>query len=125
MINLQRQKIEDQLKDIEIYGLISQVSNEVYVWKVKKPNHYQAYKNHIYGRKLDTKEFCKSAEERNSLPKMYLLDEIKATEKTAFSYCIAWNKYFKEHGYQLVAYDSIIGIVEELTGEAHTVSDVI
>lgn len=102
---------------IEIYLILSQVDKEFYVWKTKAPNSYQAYKDHANLRYGRTKPLFEKSELMKKFPQMYILETITATGEQAFRHCIAWTKYFIEHGYQPLSNDKIVGYTEDLLEE--------
>lgn len=112
---------DEQQKEIDIYVLISQINKEAYVWKVKKGNHYSAYKKHVNGQKTQTKELFKKSEEQKNFPKMYLLESLNVTEHTAFSYCVAWTKYFIEHGFDVIASERLLAYIKYMKRDAKTI----
>lgn len=85
--------------ETEIYVIISSNSNEFYVGKIKNPNHYQAYKDHVRLKNYQTKELFSRAFEENSPPKMYLLETIDATKPESYARCVVWTRHFLDQGY--------------------------
>lgn len=116
--------LDDSIKEIEIYVLISQISNEFYVWKAKSPNSYQAYKDHAGKKFKQTKDLFERAEKEKKFPQMYLLETIATTSETAYRHCIAWTKYFVEHGMQPLAAERILKHADDLLPETKEIYDV-
>lgn len=108
-------------KEIIVYALVSQISNEIYVWMSQASNYYSAYKKHANGQNLQTKDLFKRSEEKKSFPKMYLLEKLKLTRETTFSYCVAWSKYFQDHGWQVIAYPKVLSYLESLNDDTAVV----
>lgn len=111
---MKQKKTEEK---IEIYLILSQVDKEFYIWKTKWPNSYQAYKDHANLRYGRTKPLFEKSESLKKYPKMYILENITATGEQAYRHCIAWTKYFIEHGYQPLSNDKIVGYTEDLLEE--------
>lgn len=104
-------------KETEIYVLISQISNEFFVSKIKFPNHYQAYKDHVGLKNAQTRELFRESEKQNKFPKMYLLNHLNTDAETGFKHCVAWTKYFIEHGYKPLSEGRILDYAKDLLDE--------
>lgn len=97
-------KKKQEPKEMAVYVLISQDGTTCYVGKTARGNEYNAYKEHVRFHKKETAEFFKAAEKSRCYPEMYLLTTVTATQEWAFRYCIAWTRYFLEHGISSLAY---------------------
>ena len=106
--------LDTSIKEMDIYVIVSQISNEVFVWKAKHPNSYQAYKDHANHKFKQTKELFERSEIVGKLPKLYVLETIIATQEEAFRYCVAWTKYFLERGYTSLSSSTLLSYTEDL-----------
>lgn len=112
---------KEPLKEIDIYVLISQISDEFYVGKTKKGNAYNAYKEHARYRKKSTKELFERSEEEARFPQMYLLGTVISTEKGAFQHCVAWTKYFVDRSFTALAGKKTMDYVDDLLPETENI----
>lgn len=117
--------LDEKIKEIEVYLLISKISKEFYVWKIQKGHHYTAYKNHIHLRFKQTKDMIQRSEQEEKFPEMYLLETLTTTEETAFKHCVAWTKYFIEHGMQSLSNSTILAYTNDLNQETRVIYDAI
>lgn len=117
-------KKENQQRDYTVYALVSQ-DKEVFVGKIQKGNHYQAYKDNINGKKAESREFCQRCEAAGSLPKMYRLDDVRAPARMAYRYRLAWYRYFADRGYSVIAYPGTKDNMAELLDDTLTIYKVI
>lgn len=112
-----RKRYKNEKIDTEIYVILSSNSNEFYIGKTKKPNHYQAYKDHARLKNVQTKELFSRAMDEGLPPKMYLLETINATKTEGYSRCVVWTKYFLDHGYSPIATRTTVDYANDLTDE--------
>ena len=117
--------LDESIKEIEIHVIISRISKEFYVWKTKSPNSYQVYKLHVKQKFKQTRNLFQRSEDCGIFPQMYLLDTLVCNEETAFKHCIAWTKYFQEHGFEPLANDTILDYTAELNNETKQIYDAI
>ncbi len=103
MAYIKREDKADDLKDISIYALCFPIDHNVYIWKSLSHNLKSAYKDHVTGHCAATKELVNATQESGLLPHMYLLSEVYTTQRLAFNHCVAWARYFQEHGYEVTA----------------------
>lgn len=104
-----------EIRMIEIYLIHSPETNEVFVGKVRHPNSYQAYKDHVRGQKSPTKEFFQRVKETGNYPKMYLLELLETTETDAYGHLIVWTRYFSDAGFTVLAHKKNLDFSAELT----------
>lgn len=88
---------------LDIYVIISEISDEFIVWKIKSGNTYTAYKDHARLKSSYTKNLFLRSIEQMKMPKMYLLETVICSQREAMKHCIVWTKYFKERGKTPVA----------------------
>ena len=105
--------LDKTLHDIDIFVIVSQISNEIYIWKTMHDRCYKAYKEHVGRRQMRTKELFEQSEQEGEFPLMYRLERVQMTEKKAFQHCVAWTKYFLEHGYSSLSYPMMIRYAED------------
>lgn len=120
---MHRKPLRDEVKELEIYIILSSISDEFYVWKTKQPNHYQVYKDHARLKYARTRDLFIRSQEAHTFPKMYLLETIHATETKAFCHCVAWTRYFLEQGYSPLATPTILDYANHLNEDSQTIYD--
>lgn len=112
-------------KQIDVYVIFSSEQNEFYVGKCKSGNGYQAYKDHVRGKNRQTKPLFILAEQEQTYPKMYLLESRKMSYELAYSYQIAWTKYFLDKGIKSLSTDDFIALSNTMTTTTKTIYDCI
>lgn len=112
-------------KQVDVYVIISQEHNDFYVGKCKSGNGYQSYKNHVRGKIRQTRPLFIIAEHEQTYPKMYLLETREMTNETAYSYQIAWTKYFIDNGYKSLSTDDFIALSNIMSATTKTIYDYI
>lgn len=91
-------------KEIIIYAILFPGGNQIYVGKTLKRAIKNHYKNHYILRNSLTKNLFVQAKANSIVPKMYLLEELETVEVEAYRHCVAWIKYFEEHGFECIAH---------------------
>lgn len=112
-----RKRYKNEKIETEIYVILSSTTDEFYIGKTKKPNHYQAYKDHARLKNSQTKELFSRAIEEGLPPKMYLLETINATKTEGYARCVVWTKYFLDLGYSPIAAPTTVDYANDLTDE--------
>ena len=120
---MRKSKRSEELKDLDIFVMISQTSNDFYVWKTPKGFCYNTYKQHVGGKRKETKAMFEQAEKDGKYPKMYVLETVNATQKIAFRHCLAWTRYFLDHGMNSVSYDTTVRQAMDLLEETQVIYD--
>lgn len=108
-------------KEIDIYVLISQISGEFYVGKTKMGNGYNAYKEHVRYRKVCTKDLFERSDQEKKFPRMYLLETVISSEKTAYRHCVAWVKYFAERNFTPLNKGDTLRYADDLLPETEAI----
>lgn len=116
-----RNRKQNEAQSHKIYVLLSTISNEFYVGKTTAAKPNVAYKFHAAEKHAQTKQLFAESRKNQNFPKMYLLEEINVTPKTAFGYCVAWTKYFIEQGLTPLANQTVLDYTEDLTEANETV----
>ena len=111
---MSRQRSMNEKTNVEIYAILSPDGNEFYVGKIKNPNHYQAYKDHVRLRNYQTKNLFLRSMERGLFPKMYLLETINATKAESYAHCVVWTRYFLDKGLTPIAAQKTIDYATDL-----------
>lgn len=93
-----RNRDSNAKNELDIYVILSEISEEFIVWKIKSGNAYTAYKDHARLKSLYTKDLFLRSIEQMKMPKMYLLETVNCSQREAMKHCIVWTKYFREHG---------------------------
>lgn len=115
--------LNKELHEIDVYVIVSQISNEFYVWKCQSGRLYENYKAHAAGRSISTKELFERSDKEAVFPKMYCLETLQTTERMAFRHIVAWTKYFIEHGFEPLAYDTIVAYAGDMVEYTQSVYD--
>jgi len=90
---------EEDVLSLSIFVILFPKENCFFVWKTESESLKQAYKNHFYCQRKKTKALFAKARKENTVPPMYCLETRETTQKEAFYRCVAWAKYFMNHGY--------------------------
>jgi len=115
--------LDTTIKEIDIYVIVSRISKDVFVWKTKSSNCYKAYKEHAAGRYARTKTLFVNSEIQGLFPYMYLLETLQTTDEVAFRHCIAWTKYFTNHGYISCSYKTVDRYSEDMNEDTLSIYD--
>lgn len=118
---MRKKTMRTEIKDIEIYAILSPELKQVFIGKTKYPNHYQAYKDHARLKNLPTKDLFLNASQTQIFPRMYLLEQLQTTETHAYSYIIAWTKFFLENGFQVLAHEINLKYANDLTEDTEAI----
>lgn len=113
--------LDETIKEIDVFVLISQISNEFFVGKTRTENAYNVYKDHARFRSKQTKELFQRSEKENKFPRLYLLETIVTTEEIAFQHCVAWTKYFMEHHHIALTSNRILSYTSDMLPETKIV----
>lgn len=113
--------LDSSIKEIDIYVIVSQIGNEVFVWKAKHPNSYQAYKDHTNHKFKQTKDLFERSEKEEKFPNLYVLETIITTQEEAFRHCVAWTKYFIEQGYTAISPSTLLNYTNDLLPETNEI----
>ena len=85
-----------------IFVFLEQQDERCYVWKTKNSNLKGVYEMHYFLGVGQTKEIFQRGKGSGRTPEMYILETIETTENVALKHCIAWTRYFTEHGYESI-----------------------
>ena len=109
-----RNRDNNAKSELDIYVILSEISEEFIVWKIKSGNAYTAYKDHARLKSLYTKDLFLRSIEQMKMPKMYLLETINCSQREAMKHCIVWTKYFREHGKTPLAGEVMVDYTDTL-----------
>lgn len=112
--------LDQAIREIDIYLIKSEISNEIFVWKIQHGGCYQAYKDHARGKSSSTMSLFKQAAEQNNYPVMYVLETLHTTQELAYRHCIAWTRYFMDHGCESLSKKSVNRRAYDMNGETLT-----
>lgn len=84
--------------DRVIYAFISKDKNIFYINLCNKDSERETYRHNIKGRRYYSKNFIDDMQ--GVRPCMFILDEIRGTERAALRYKIVWTKIFMQNGYK-------------------------
>ena len=105
-------------KQFIIYAICFSFGKQIYVGKTLKHAVKSHYKDHYILRYSLTKDLFETAKSTCVIPKMYLLENLETTEVMAYRHCVAWIKYFMEHGFECIAYEGTKAAAENLLEES-------
>lgn len=118
-----RNRENNTKNELDIYVILSEISEEFIVWKIKSGNAYTAYKDHARLKSLYTKELFRQSIEQKKMPKMYLLETINCSQRDAMKHCIVWTKYFREHGKTPLTKDIMMDYTDTLDEQSIAIYD--
>jgi len=106
--HIKKEKKAEPMSDYIIYVILSPLNDKKFIVnKTGAKRLYKTYSEHFNLRVTKTKEMFREAREKSLLPPIYKLEEIHTSEQEVFRHCVAWTKYFIEHGYTQIADDSL------------------
>lgn len=112
---IKEKKVED-MYDIAIYAIVSPFEDKkIYVSRTGQNRVRKTYTEHIKLRVNKTKDLFMRAAEENVLPPIYILEFSCITKREAFRRCVAWTRYFLDHGYAQTTQDCIGEYANNLT----------
>lgn len=109
-----RNRDRNKKHELDIYVILSEISDAFIVWKIKSGNAYTAYKDHARLKSLYTKDLFSKSIEQKKMPKMYLLETVVSSQREAMKHCIVWTKYFMEQGRTPLVGETMIEYTETL-----------
>lgn len=109
-----RNRDSNAKNELDIYVILSEISEEFIVWKIKSGNAYTAYKDHARLKSLYTKDLFLRSIEQMKMPKMYLLETVNCSQREAMKHCIVWTKYFRERGKTPLAGEVMVDYADTL-----------
>ena len=113
-----REDKAEEIFDIAIYTIVFHSDKTFIVSKSKISSLEETYKTHYYLKNKKTAAHFAEAKNAEIHPPMYVLSELKTSQRKAFLHLIAWTKYFKEHGYTSLSGNEISKYVDDLRDEA-------
>jgi len=115
--------LEQDIKEIDIYVIVSKTSDDFFVWKTKHGNCYITYKHHVNLKTIQTKNLFQKAELDREYPQMFLLETVKTTNEMAYRYCVAWTKYFLFNGKTSLSSNRFLKQVDDLMEDTQAIFD--
>lgn len=115
----------EDVRDMVVYVIVSPIDKRFYVGKTRKHTVSNHYKDHNILRNRCTKQLFLDAKAHTLKPKMYLLEALETVDATAFQHCVAWTKYFMDHGYQSIANEKINRYAADLLPDTKMIYDAI
>lgn len=113
-----RNRDRDTKHELDIYVILSGISDEFIVWKVKSGNAYKAFADHVRLKSWRTKDLFTRSIEQKKMPKMYLLETVNCSQREAMKHCIVWTKYFLAHNRVPIVGDTMISYANDLDEES-------
>lgn len=113
----------EPVEEISIYALAAPSEKKVFVWKALSRNLRRTFTDHynLYNEK--TVDMVRTIKAERQIPLMFLLDEIVTIHKLAYNHCVAWARYFKEHGYDVVPMKNITVYADDLSDTQQKIYD--
>ena len=121
MPRIRNPEFYEAIKPFTIYVFVGQIGDECYVWKTKNNDLKAVFEMHYLMRIARTKKLFEEGRRENKVPEMYVLETIEATEAEAFKHCVAWTKYFMEHGFESLNHEIHQGYTESLSSETQVI----
>lgn len=106
-----------------IYAFVDDVKREFYVWHTKNSDLKSVYEYHRQRRNACTKAMFDRGEGELPRAKMYVLSEVSLKEEVAFRHCIAWTRYFLDHGYRCLNWPTHIAYATHLSPDTQEIYD--
>lgn len=113
----------EKMQDYAIYCIISPFAKEFHISKTGPHRLRKVYSEHYSGRVEKTKILFQRAKDSSCLPPMYVLESGKMSVRMAFRVCVAWTKYFLDHGYTQVTEDILTEYAGDLIETTQKVYD--
>lgn len=113
----------EKMDDIAVYCIVSPFGKEVFISKTGVHRLRKAYTEHHCERVAKTEALFKKAKEEKTLPLIYLLESQHMSQREAFRHCVAWTKYFLDHGYIQVSEDILTEYAQDLVPRTQALYD--
>jgi len=118
MAHIERADKESKIKKYAIYVIVFSDNETFFVGKCKDGTQREAYKTHYILRNAKTKEIIEQEKKTNSLPKLFVVDSLETSISSIKKHCVAWAKYFLDHGFKLLQTQQILmSYTESMQGE--------
>ena len=118
MAHIKKENKAEPMKDFVVYVIISPLDDKKFIVNKTGTNRlHKTYIEHYNFRVTKTKEMFAAARDKSLLPPIYRLEEIHTTEKEVFRHCVAWTKYFIDHGYEQIVDDYLGAYANEIVPE--------
>lgn len=109
-----------QEKHYTIYALILYAEeNFVYIGKTTSPRISAVYSRHICGGVAATDGYLNTGE----APKLYILEQLQATNAAAYKHIVAWTHIFQQNGYAAINHDATLEQSFHLLPETQAIVD--
>lgn len=102
-----KKEFYETVKQFDFYALVDEDSKKCYVWKTTNPNLKKVYEVHVQMRIVQTKEMFASGRARGKLPGIYILETDECSGEIAYKHCLAWIRYFIEHGFAIQNWETV------------------
>lgn len=120
-----RNRDRDAKHELDIYVIMSDISDEFIVWKVKSGNAYKAFADLVRLKSWRTKDLFTRSIKQKKMPKMYLLETVNCSQREAMKHCIVWTKYFLAHNKVPIVGDTMISYANDLDEESLRIYELI
>lgn len=108
-------ELAEVLKDYSIYVIVSPFENTFFISKTGQNRLLKTYIEHANLRVVKTKNLFERARTENVLVPLYVLETGQMSKREAFSRCVAWTRYFQDHGYSQIKEDVLTKYASDLT----------
>lgn len=113
----------EKMEELAVYCIISPFDKTVYINKTGAHRLRKAYTEHHCERVAKTAALFKKAKAEKNLPPIYLLESCQMPQRVAFRHCVAWTKYFLDHGYTQVTEDILTEYAQDLIPRTQALYD--
>lgn len=118
MAHIKKENKAEPMRDYLIYVILSPLNDKRFIVnKTGAKRLYKTYSEHFNLRVTKTKEMFSESRKKSLLPPIYKLEEIHSTEQDVFRRCVAWTKYFIDHGYSQIADDYLGAYANDIMPE--------
>lgn len=124
MAHIKKENKAEVLYDFAIYVIVSPIDEKkIYVSHTGQHRLRKHYTEHVNLRVSKTKELFSSSLEAGVLPPIYVLETSRISKKEAFRRCVAWLKYFQDHGYSQYTQDNLTAYAGDLLEQTMRIYD--
>lgn len=108
-------------KEQSIYLIKDPLRDCVYIDSAKKDQLKEAYRRHRYGRRALTRKLFDDAKENGIMPKLYLLEDLEATEREAYNHVLAWARRCYDVDFEIICGGKFSDQMMDLNAESMSV----
>ena len=124
MAHIKKENKAEALFDFVIYVIVSPIDEKkIYISQTGQHRLRKHYTEHVNLRVPKTEKMFSSAIEAGELPPIYILEANRISKKEAGRRCVAWLKYFLDHGYSQCTEDNLTAFANDLLDQTKQTYD--